>query len=122
MLLGIPPCIDVDENGKYVISYPKFIYVSDVAKSIIEQLITASDEGRLGSQGGVEEIKAHEFFKGVDWDEVHKKSIVCPLYPFVEEVVQGQNKPGKSPIDDDEDEVNLRFFEFIEILKDNNTM
>ena len=122
MLLGIPPCIDVDEHGKFVISYPKFIYVSDVAKSIIEQLITASDEGRLGSQGGVEEIKAHEFFKGVDWDEVYKKSIVCPLYPFVEEVVQGQNKPGKSPIDDDEDEVNLRFFEFIKILKETNTM
>lgn len=35
---------------------------------------------RLGANG-VDEIKNHEFFKGIDWDELYKENIDPPYLP-----------------------------------------
>ena len=47
---------------------PKDAKLSAPAESIIKALLTNS-ETRLGVNG-VEEIKAHEFFKTVDWEKI----------------------------------------------------
>jgi serine/threonine protein kinase len=59
--------------------------VSQEARDLIDRLLCLSTEDRLGAKGATE-VKAHPFFKGVDWKNVSK-----------------ENPPFKPNLDDDED-------------------
>lgn len=59
--------------------------VSQEARDLIDRLLCLSTEDRLGAKGATE-VKAHPFFKGVDWKTVSK-----------------ENPPFKPNLDDDED-------------------
>ena len=55
-------------NYKKFLSFPKKILISDYIKDLIQKLICDS-KFRLG-KNGVQEIKDHPFFKGVNWNKL----------------------------------------------------
>lgn len=61
------------------VRYPNNI--SKEFKSLLIGLLEKKQEDRLGFHDGVAELKAHPFFKDVDWDKVLKKMVAPPLLP-----------------------------------------
>jgi len=53
-------------------------YVPEPAADLIRQLLDVDPKTRLGT-GGVDQIKAHFFFRDVEWEEVLKNSRKGPL-------------------------------------------
>ncbi|EKM59153.1 uncharacterized protein PHACADRAFT_136458 [Phanerochaete carnosa HHB-10118-sp] len=75
-LYGIPPFHDetpekVFENilSGHVEWHEDYIDISDEAKDFLQRLLTLDPNQRLGVNGA-EEVKAHPFFAGIDWDAV----------------------------------------------------
>lgn len=60
------------------IKIPKF--VPKVTKDLILKLLKKEKNERIGSlEGGVNDIKTHPFFEGIDWNEVALRRIQSPL-------------------------------------------
>lgn len=55
-------------NWQEYVQFPPEIPVSNEARDLVYRLCCEA-ECRLGSNG-IEEIKAHAFFRGVDWDHI----------------------------------------------------
>ncbi len=53
---------------------------SNELQSLIKQLLVRDPTQRLGFKGA-DEIKNHEFFKGVDWEEVEAIGTKPPILP-----------------------------------------
>ncbi|KAH9918224.1 uncharacterized protein BXZ73DRAFT_53086 [Epithele typhae] len=75
-LYGIPPFHDetpekVFENilSGHVEWHEEFVEVSPEAKDFMQRLMTLDPTKRLGVNGA-EEVKAHPFFAGIDWDQI----------------------------------------------------
>ena len=66
-------------NWKNYLKIPDNIIVSEEAEDLIKKMINNSDE-RLG-RNGIEEIKKHPFFKGVDWDNI--RNTKAPFIPDI---------------------------------------
>ncbi|KAK4768631.1 hypothetical protein SAY87_003772 [Trapa incisa] len=74
MLIGYPPFYSKDPrvacrkiiNWKICLKFPEEVKISLEAKDLICRLL-CDVETRLGT-GGVEEIKAHPWFRGIQWD------------------------------------------------------
>ncbi|KAK9709568.1 rim15, signal transduction response regulator [Basidiobolus ranarum] len=73
-LYGIPPFNadspeEVFENilSRNIDWYEGQVQVSPEARNLMEQLMSTDVEKRLGANG-VEEVKSHPFFAGIDWD------------------------------------------------------
>jgi serine/threonine kinase 38 len=87
MLVGYAPfCSEETKDVCYkVINWKKFLKIPDdiilsrEAEDLIAKMITNSNE-RLG-KNGVEEIKAHPFFKKVDWNNIRNTKA-----PFIPEI------------------------------------
>uniref|UniRef100_A0A126WX34 non-specific serine/threonine protein kinase n=1 Tax=Cylindrocapsa geminella TaxID=52679 RepID=A0A126WX34_9CHLO len=47
--------------------FPEQPHVSEACQSLISALLVKDVAGRLGTRGGAEEVKAHAFFKGINW-------------------------------------------------------
>jgi serine/threonine protein kinase len=84
MLTGAPPyfspirevMLKSIEKGK--LTFPK--WVSEVARDLISKLMIRDTKTRLGSgENGVEEIKNHPFFQGIDWNDVLLRKLKPPL-------------------------------------------
>ncbi|GAA0148786.1 non-receptor serine/threonine protein kinase [Lithospermum erythrorhizon] len=79
MLVGYPPFCSDDPrmtcrkiiNWKTCLKFPEEPKVSAEAKDLICRLL-CDVESRLGTKGGIEEIKAHPWFKGVRWDALYE--------------------------------------------------
>ena len=122
MLMGFPPFCGKDPtitcrkvmNYKKCFEIPKGADISPEAVDLLFRLITDANE-RLG-KNGVEEIKAHPFFRNVDWKNIRKTK--APYIPklksdidtsnfekfdevsnwqedFIKECRQNQNQKGK---------------------------
>lgn len=84
-LVGWPPFCAEDAHETYrkivnwqtQLYFPEEIVLSPEAEDLIRGLITSADK-RLGKHGA-DEIKAHPFFRGVDWDSL--RSITAPFKP-----------------------------------------
>lgn len=64
--------------------FPQDPPISDAAKDIIRQLCTVDRSRRLGNiSGGAAKVKAHPFFKGVDWDAILQRRQRGPIIPPV---------------------------------------
>ena len=95
MLVGYPPFFSDEPSitcqkilhWKKTFSIPPEANLSPHSTDILKKLITDADE-RLG-RNGVEEIKAHPFFKGFDWDGVRKK--IAPYQPTVTSEISNEN-------------------------------
>lgn len=75
-LYGIPPFHDetpekVFENilSGHVEWHDDYFEISDEAKDFLQRLLTLDPTQRLGANGA-EEVKAHPFFAGIDWNAV----------------------------------------------------
>ena len=97
LLYGKTPFFNLDKNRMYdlicsdSISFPKFIQidnedkprnykVSDDAKNLILKLLEKDPGTRLGRKG-LDEIKKHQFFSGINFEDLEKKKIKTPFKP-----------------------------------------
>ena len=67
------------KQKKLFLKIPDNVIISKEAEDLISRMINNSEE-RLG-KNGVEEIKAHPFFKNIDWDNIRNTKA-----PFVPEL------------------------------------
>ena len=58
--------------------------------SLIDSLLQMDPKKRLGMQGH-QELKAHPFFNGVDWDRLRNQELPAPTYDVVRDI----NEPSK---------------------------
>ena len=87
------------------VQYPDRL--SDNAKDLIQKLLVIDPSKRLGSgPNGIENIKNHKFFNGVNWKDIEMKKIKPPFIPklkndtdlryfdtmFTEEPIDGQQR------------------------------
>ena len=95
MLVGYPPFF-ADEPAitcqkimqwKKTFTIPAEAKLSQASIDILQRLICDAD-CRLG-RNGVEEIKAHPFFKDVDWDAM--RELTAPYIPQVKNEVSNEN-------------------------------
>lgn len=67
-------------------------YVSPDAQSLLQGLLNRDAEKRLGSgPDGWSQIKAHPFFKDMDWDKLLAKEITPPFDPKVKDSTTATN-------------------------------
>lgn len=86
MLTGLPPFYDQNMQRMYdkilnaPLRFPSFM--SAEAKDLLTGLLTRKISDRLGSgPTDAEEIKAHPFFRGIDWEAVMRKEVVPEFKP-----------------------------------------
>ena len=56
-------------------------FVSNKLKDLISQLLKKKPESRLCSKNGVEGIKSHPWFEGLDWKSLLEKKMKAPFVP-----------------------------------------
>ena len=62
--------------------------MSDDALDLIVKLLNRDPKQRLGSgPGDSEEIKAHQFFKNINWDDVFQRKLKPPK-PYVKPIIE----------------------------------
>ncbi len=89
MLCGIPPfyCENTERMYDLItnaeLRFPKRITLSDNAKDLIKKLLIKKQDKRLGVNKGFEEIKAHPFFQGFDFDALFAKKLEAPFIPVL---------------------------------------
>jgi len=88
MLAGYPPFFDDHPFGIYEkilsgkMTFPA--HFDAAAKDLIRKLLTADRTRRLGNlKNGVEDIKKHKWFKGVEWELIIEKQQAAPIVPEV---------------------------------------
>jgi len=83
MLVGIPPYFSsnreelFDNIQRAPLKLPKVL--SEDAKSLITGLLKRDRTKRLGAKGDSEEIKAHPWFKSINWDDVYQRKLKPPI-------------------------------------------
>lgn len=92
MLVGYPPfCSDSPQetyrkvmNWREMLVFPPEVVLSEEAEDLIRRLCTDAEE-RIGKDSA-DEIKAHPFFKGVDWANIrHVKSKIDPQVESIQD-------------------------------------
>ncbi|KAJ5068881.1 non-specific serine/threonine protein kinase [Anaeramoeba ignava] len=84
MFHGLPPFYSPDQtkmldqilNDKPIIDE----LISKPCGDLIAKLLEKNPNERIG-YNGFQEIQKHEFFKGIDWEQIAKKSLTPPLIP-----------------------------------------
>jgi len=83
MIAGIPPFYSNNRDVLYQriieedLNYPKFF--DKCLKSLLDGLFQKKPEMRFDAK----EIKAHDWFKGFDWNALLSKQIVAPFKPIL---------------------------------------
>ncbi|KAL4718559.1 hypothetical protein ACJJTC_004987 [Scirpophaga incertulas] len=87
MLAGQPPFEADNEDDLFEsilhddVLYP--VWLSREAVAILKGFMTKSPARRLGVLGGIGGIKAHAFFRDVDWDALAARRLRPPFRPKV---------------------------------------
>ncbi len=88
MLTGLPPFYSRDRDKLFkniktgFVKFPPF--VSNEAIDFVQSLFVKNPEKRLGSGlSGLKDLKAHPFFKGLEWDSILNKKIKPPFVPKI---------------------------------------
>ena len=93
MIYGIPPFFsDIktelkDRVTKNELKFPKIVKVSNNLKDLIKQLLNKKFEERLGFKNGFEDIKNHEFFKNLNFNELLERKIESPYKPVIADIL-----------------------------------
>ena len=87
MLVGNPP-FKLDKNKLDLsvfnnkIFYPNSLTIE--AKKFLSELLIVDPNKRLGSgKNGFQNIKNHDFFQGLNWDDLEQKKILPPFVPNI---------------------------------------
>ncbi|CAB4010712.1 kinase DC2 [Paramuricea clavata] len=87
MLIGYPPFYDDNPFGIYEkilagkVEWPKTMDNSH-AKDLIKKLLVHDRTRRLGClKNGAEDVKAHKWFRGIDWEVVIQRKLQPPIVP-----------------------------------------
>jgi len=59
------------------IPFPEFL--SPEAKSLLKSLFEKKESNRIGFKLDAEEIKKHEFFKPINFDDIYNKTMKTPF-------------------------------------------
>lgn len=99
MLTGETPFHDSNRKviqQKVLEEQPVFpSHVSELAKDLITKLLNKSMNLRLGFKGGAEEVKAHPWFKGADWNAYLTRKVKPPFVPAAISVLDTSNFDSK---------------------------
>lgn len=84
-MTGLPPfnCKDF-VTLKELVTKSKYEFPKDIdpdAKSLIEALLKKNPDSRLGASLKFEALKAHPFFKSIDFDKLMKCELTAPYKP-----------------------------------------
>jgi serine/threonine protein kinase len=89
MLVGYPPFFDQTPFKIYEkilvgkVEFPKFVEPN--AQDLIKGLLTKDKSKRLGNlKGGMQDVKDHKWFRGVDWASLESRKITAPIRPTVQ--------------------------------------
>eukprot|EP01135_Chromosphaera_perkinsii_P001613 Nk52_evm83s207 gene=Nk52_evmTU83s207 len=96
MLAGLPPFYDENTNAMYhKILFSPLTFPPEMARparSLITGLLEREPSKRLGyGKNGAQDIKSHEFFKGLNWDHLMKKKLVAPWRPKLASLTDTSN-------------------------------
>jgi len=84
MLTGLPPFYDEDVQKMYNLKMTAELtipdYVDDKAKDIMRKFLDRNPSTRMQD---ADAIKAHPYFKGLDWDKMYRREIPPPYIPSV---------------------------------------
>jgi serine/threonine protein kinase len=97
------------------VTFPDDIRVSPEVKDLMIQLLKKNPKERLGSKSQ-EELRAHPFFRGVDWDAVYAKKLKPPVDLEPEDDLESKKKiklPDKDYTDANKDTFRIKDFSFI---------
>uniref|UniRef100_A0A8D3AXC3 Serine/threonine-protein kinase Sgk1 n=1 Tax=Scophthalmus maximus TaxID=52904 RepID=A0A8D3AXC3_SCOMX len=87
MLFGLPPFYSRDTHEMYdnILHKPLAMRpgASSTAWSLLQALLEKDGTYRLGSRDDFNEIKAHNFFSSINWDDLEQKKILPPFTPKV---------------------------------------
>ena len=113
MLYGKSPFYMENINKMYdliktsPVKFPKKINLSEEAKDIIQKLLEKNPKKRLGSKGGIEEIKKHPFFAKIDFNLIEQKKVEAPFIPEVNKDSDGQYYNDEENMDNDISKKNM---------------
>jgi len=86
MLTGLPPFYSKDREKLFNniktgnLKFP--VYLSKDSITLVQAFFVKDPDKRLGSgENGLDNIKAHSFFKSIDWDAIYQKKIKPPFIP-----------------------------------------
>ena len=85
MLTGLPPWYSEDRHKMYegikagALQFPPDM--SPQAVDVLTKFLSRNAKERLGSQGGILQVKQHSFFSDVDWQAMLNRSIEAPFKP-----------------------------------------
>ncbi|GFO10851.1 serine/threonine-protein kinase sgk1-like [Plakobranchus ocellatus] len=87
MMYGLPPFYSRDTAEMYdnILFKPLRLRtnVSAAGRSILEGLLQKEKESRLGANRDYHEIKSHDFFADINWQDLYDKKITPPYNPNV---------------------------------------
>ena len=97
MFFGIPPFFCDNQEKMYQLitraelRFPKKINISDDAKDLLQKLLIKNQDERLGAKSGFNDIRAHPFFNGFDFDALEKRKIEAPFKPTLKDSMDVTN-------------------------------
>uniref|UniRef100_A0A8B9R7Z9 Serine/threonine-protein kinase Sgk1 n=1 Tax=Astyanax mexicanus TaxID=7994 RepID=A0A8B9R7Z9_ASTMX len=88
MLYGLPPFYSRDTHEMYENILHKELPMrpgaSTTAWSILQGLLEKDNTRRLGYRDDFNEVKSHDFFSSINWDDLEQKKIPPPFNPSVD--------------------------------------
>uniref|UniRef100_A0A8B9R869 Serine/threonine-protein kinase Sgk1 n=1 Tax=Astyanax mexicanus TaxID=7994 RepID=A0A8B9R869_ASTMX len=90
MLYGLPPFYSRDTHEMYENILHKELPMrpgaSTTAWSILQGLLEKDNTRRLGYRDDFNEVKSHDFFSSINWDDLEQKKIPPPFNPSVYDI------------------------------------
>jgi serine/threonine protein kinase len=87
--------------------------MSLAATSIVMKLLMKNPKQRLGSNGSVNAVWQHPFFKGIDWKALQEKRVKPPAKEKAAKKLEEDNKKFSKELKDDNtlDVINRKLFQ-----------
>ena len=83
LISGAPPFFSQDENLMYKnisenkLMFPEFF--SDELKDLLKRMLDKNPKKRIGIENDKSDLKNHEFFRDINWDDIMNKKIKPPV-------------------------------------------
>ena len=93
LFFGIPPFFSEDKTKlqeliiKNELKFPDGGKASKSAKDLISKLLNKNPDKRLGNSKDFEEIKTHEFFQGINFDDIINKKMKSNYKPKIRNII-----------------------------------